>query len=66
MGDVELYTGSVEGPRVTLETDAVVRSRTATEYTAATRTYGLVEGDLRAALDMAAAGSPLGSARPAG
>jgi hypothetical protein len=61
MGYVELYTGSVEGPRVTLETDAVVRSRTATEYTAATRLYGLVEGDLLWVLDMAAAGAPLGS-----
>jgi hypothetical protein len=61
MGYVELYTGSVDGPRVTLETDAVVRSRTATEYTAATRLYGLVEGDLLWVLDMAAAGSPLSS-----
>lgn len=61
MGYVELYTGSVEGPRVTLETDAVVRSHTATEYTAATRMYGLVEGDLLWVLDMAAAGSPLSS-----
>ena len=61
MGYVELYTGSVDGPRVTLETDAVVRSRTAAEYTAATRLYGLVEGDLLWVLDMAAVGSPLSS-----
>ncbi len=61
MGYVELYTGVVDGPRVTLETDAVVRSRSAVEYTAATRLYGLVEGDLLWVLDMAAAGSPLGS-----
>jgi hypothetical protein len=61
MGYVELYTGSVDGPRVTLETDAVVRSTTAAEYTAATRLYGLVEGDLLWVLDMAAVGSPLSS-----
>jgi hypothetical protein len=61
MGYVELYTGAVDGPRVTLETDAVVRSRSAVEYSAATRMYGLVEGDLLWVLDMAAAGSPLSS-----
>lgn len=61
MGYVELYTGTVDGPRVTLETDAVVRSRTAVEYAAATRLYGLVEGDLLWVLEMAAAGVPLSS-----
>jgi hypothetical protein len=61
MGYVELYTGSVDGPRVTLSTDTVVRSRTALEYNAATRLYGLVEGDLLWVLDMAAVGVPLTS-----
>ncbi len=60
-GIVELYHGVADGPRVTLETDAVVRSRTAKEYTAATRLYGLVEGDLLWVMDMAAVGVPLTS-----
>ena len=60
-GHVEIYHGAVDGPRVTLETDAVVRARTAADYAAATRMYGLVEGDLLWVLDMAAGGVPLGS-----
>ena len=53
-GYVEIYAGAVDGPRVTLETDAVVRTRTAKDYAAATRMYGLVEGDLLWVMDMAA------------
>jgi hypothetical protein len=61
MGIVEVYVGTADGPRVTLETDAVLRTSTAKEYTAATRLYGLVEGDLLWVLDMAAVGRPLTS-----
>ena len=60
-GYVEIYYGAVDGPRVTLETDAVVRTRTAKDYAAATRMYGLVEGDLLWVMDMAAVGVPLTS-----
>ena len=60
-GIVEVYLGTADGPRVTLRTDAVVRTATAKEYTAATRLYGLVEGDLLWVLDMAAVGQPLTS-----
>ncbi len=60
-GIVEVYVGTADGPRVTLRTDAVVRTATAKEYTAATRLYGLVEGDLLWVLDMAAVGRPLTS-----
>jgi hypothetical protein len=60
-GYVEIYHGAVDGPRVTLETDAVVRTRTAKDYAAATRMYGLVEGDLLWVMDMAAGGVPLTS-----
>ncbi|HVN11021.1 MAG TPA: FABP family protein [Kineosporiaceae bacterium] len=60
-GIVEVYVGTAEGPRVTLRTDAVVRTATAKEYTAATRLYGLVEGDLLWVMDMAAVGRPLTS-----
>ena len=60
-GIVEIYVGTVEGPRVTITTDVVARTTTAKEYTAATRMYGLVEGDLMWVMDMAAVGQPLQS-----
>lgn len=60
-GIVEIYVGTVEGPRVTLQTDLVARTQSAKEYTAATRMYGLVDGDLMWAMDMAAVGQPLQS-----
>lgn len=58
-GYVEIYLGRVEGARVDLATDLVARTSTAKEYTAATRMYGLVEGDLLWVMDMAAVGQPL-------
>ncbi len=61
VGYVEMYVGTAEGPRVTLQTDLVARTATAKEYTAATRMYGLVEGDLMWVMDMAAVGQPLQS-----
>jgi hypothetical protein len=60
-GYVEIYHGAVDGPRVTLETDAVVRTRTAKDYAAGTRMYGLVDGDLLWVMDMAAGGVRLTS-----
>jgi hypothetical protein len=60
-GFVEVYLGTVVGPRISLETDVVARTPTAKEYTSATRVYGLVEGDLLWAMDMAAVGVPLRS-----
>jgi hypothetical protein len=60
-GFVEIYLGTVDGPRITLATDLVARTRTAKEYTSATRLYGLVERDLLWAMDMAAVGQPLQS-----
>jgi nitrobindin-like protein len=60
-GVAEIHVGTVEGPRVTLHTDLVARSPHAPEYTAATRMYGLVEGDLMWVLDMAAVGQPMQS-----
>jgi hypothetical protein len=58
-GIVEIYLGTADGARVDLATDVVARASTAKEYTAATRLYGLVEGDLLWAMDMAAVGQPL-------
>ena len=60
-GFVEIYVGVVHGPRVTLQTDMVARTRSAKEYTAATRMYGLVEGDLLWVMDMAAVSQPMTS-----
>jgi hypothetical protein len=58
-GVSELYLGRVKGPRVDLATDAVLRTASAKEYSAATRMYGLVEGDLLWAWDIAALGQEL-------
>jgi hypothetical protein len=58
-GISELYLGEVNGPRIDLATDAVMRSASAKEYTAATRLYGLVEGHLLWAWDIAALGQDL-------
>ncbi|WP_221585890.1 FABP family protein [Microbacterium sp. G2-8] len=60
-GVQELYIGEVDGPRIDLGTDAVVRTASAKHYGAATRLYGLVEGHLLWAWDIAALGSELAS-----
>ena len=58
-GFTEVWYGTAEGPKIEITTDAVVRSETAKEYVAGHRMYGLVEGDLLWAFDMAAVGQPL-------
>jgi hypothetical protein len=58
-GVSELYLGQVKGPRVDLATDAVMRGAGAKDYAAATRLYGLVEGHLLWAWDIAALGQDL-------
>jgi hypothetical protein len=58
-GVMELYLGTVDGPRIDLGTDAVVRSASAKEYVAATRLYGLVDDHLLWAWDIAALGQDL-------
>ncbi|MCX7523380.1 FABP family protein [Microbacterium sp. STN6] len=58
-GVSELYLGQIAGPRIDLATDAVLRSPSAKEYSAATRLYGLVEGHLLWAWDIAALGQDL-------
>jgi hypothetical protein len=58
-GVSELYLGTVDGPRIDLGTDAVVRSASAKEYAAATRLYGLVDDHLLWAWDIAALGQDL-------
>lgn len=58
-GVSELYLGEINGPRIDLATDAVLRSATAKEYAAATRLYGLVDDHLLWAWDIAALGQDL-------
>jgi len=58
-GSVEIWLGEIDGPKVELRTDVVARTRTAKDYTAGHRLYGLVEGDLLWAYDMAAMDEPL-------
>jgi hypothetical protein len=58
-GFAEVYLGTVEGPKIELRTDVVARTETAKTYTAGHRLYGLVDGDLMWAYDMAAEGQEL-------
>jgi hypothetical protein len=60
-GVSELYLGQVKGPRIDLETDAVMRSVNAREHSASTRLYGLVDKHLLWAWDIAALGQHLTS-----
>lgn len=53
-GIVEVYVGEVVFSKVELRTDVVARTETAKAVTALHRLYGLVEGDLAYAIDMAA------------
>src|SRR5947207_7601598 len=55
-GFLELYLGRLDGLRLELATDAVVRTSTAKEVTAGKRLYGIVEGALLYAYDMAGVG----------
>lgn len=58
-GVSEVYVGEVNGPRIDLQTDAVMRTAGAKEYVAATRLYGLVDEHLLWAWDIAALGQEL-------
>lgn len=60
-GVSELYLGQIRGPRIDIATDAVIAAPGTKSYTAATRLYGLVDGHLLWAWDIAALGSELGS-----
>ncbi|WP_144874034.1 FABP family protein [Microbacterium sp. 1.5R] len=60
-GMLELYLGEITGPRIDIATDAVVRAAGAKDYSGASRMYGLVDGHLLWAWDIAALGTPLRS-----
>ncbi|MEV0228051.1 FABP family protein [Nonomuraea sp. NPDC050786] len=58
-GIVEVYIGEVVFHKIELRTDVVARTASAKEYTAGHRLYGLVNGNLMWAYEMAALGHPL-------
>jgi hypothetical protein len=58
-GIAEIWVGSIDGAKVELRTDVVVRTATAKEYTAGHRLYGQVQGDLMWVFEMAAMGQKL-------
>ncbi|MDX6214702.1 MAG: hypothetical protein QOG99_286, partial [Frankiales bacterium] len=58
-GIVEISIGEVVFHKIELVTDVLARTQTAKEVTALKRLYGLVDGDLAYAIDMAAVGQPL-------
>ena len=60
-GHLSLYLGAVGNGRIDLASDLVARTATATDVAAGTRLYGLVQGDLMWAWDLAAFGHPLQS-----
>ena len=53
-GIVEVYVGEVVFHKIELQSDLVARTETAKQVNALHRLYGLVEGDLAYAIDMAA------------
>ena len=58
-GFAEVWVGEVSGSRIELSTDVVARTASAKEVTGGHRLYGLVDGDLLYAYDMAAVGESL-------
>ena len=58
-GIMELHVGKIDGLRVELSTDAVVRTVTAKDVRAGQRLYGIVDGALLYAQEMAAVGQSL-------
>jgi hypothetical protein len=60
-GIMELHLGKIDGLKLELVSDAVVRTSTAKSVTAGHRLYGIVEGELLYAQEMAAVGYPLTS-----
>jgi hypothetical protein len=62
VGDItvtEIVDATITGARAELRTDVIARTVTAKEYSAGHRLFGLVQGDLLWAYDMAAVGQPL-------
>jgi hypothetical protein len=59
-GFAEIWIGNLAFGRIEMSTDVVARMASAKEVSAGHRLYGMVDGDLLYAYDMAAVGQPLG------
>ncbi len=60
-GHVAVYVGAVGNGRIDLASDVIARTATGADVSAATRLYGLVNGELMWAQDLAAFGQPMQS-----
>lgn len=60
-GHVAVYVGATGNGRIDLVSDLIARTATGAEVTAGKRLYGLVQGDLMWAHDLAAFGQPMQS-----
>jgi hypothetical protein len=60
-GVMELYFGTIDGLKIEMATDAVLRTPTAKQVAGAHRLYGIVEGALAYVIELAAMGQPLQS-----
>jgi len=58
-GISELYYGQIKGPQIHMTTDMVMRGGHSKEYTAATRIFGLVDGNLLWRWDVSTPGKSL-------
>lgn len=58
-GFAEVWYGRIDGAKIELASDVIARSASAKEVTAGQRLYGLVDGELMWAYDMAAQGQAL-------
>jgi hypothetical protein len=58
-GIAEVYVGDVDGGKIELTDNVTVRTATAREVERSERLYGLVEGDLAYAIDIAAEGEAM-------
>ena len=58
-GFAEVWYGRIDGAKIELASDVIARSASAKDVTAGQRIYGLVDGELLWAYDMAAQGQPL-------
>jgi hypothetical protein len=58
-GTAEVFVGKIDGTKYELSTDAVIRTESAKEVTGEHRLYGVIDGDLLYAADLAAVGQGL-------
>lgn len=60
-GYISVLVGAVQGPRISLISDAIARTESGADVSAVKRQYGLVDGELMWATDLAAFGNDMAS-----